>query len=360
MNVLIVAQNLFVARMLVSLAESHKSVSSYKVIVFSSIEKTILSKFNGVSTLNIISPSDISRRYQLDTHIECIEVKRGMFSTDSAKRLQSYLSGMIESQAMLDFQYIWIFNEHTFIGSFLKKSQNYAKKCIVFENSNINKGVTIIGDIFGQSGEYLRNLFLNPNKRLKNSSRSRYNKFYRIITFPFHIRSPSTFYYYFKRFFIRLFNMSIFFLSKHVNKVLNSVKKDHAIILVVLQIKDDSSVAMNVDFNEYCKLIISAAIELQADNPETKILVRPHPLDYTLGWLTFIINLMKQSKQGLNIDFSDIEDLYSKNISHLITYNSNIRRHELFSNGTIKCIYLGPSVVLPLFIEDLPQLDQVL
>jgi len=357
MNVLIVAQNLFSARLLVSLAEVHKSIGSYRVIVFSSAEKFILSNLHGVSRTKIVSPSDILGGEQLDDYVECIEVKRGMFSHDTVKRLQSDLAAMLESQAALDFQYIWIFNESTFIGSFLRASQDYAPKCIVFENSNKNKGVTILGDIFRNSGERLRNLFLHPNSLLSSVSRIRHPKFYRIITIPFHIRSALAFNYYFKRFFVRVFNIASFFLIKHVKMLLKSDKNEKPIVLIALQIRDDSAIAMNVDFSSYCEVLINKVVEIQAKDPELSIVVRPHVLDYTLGWMSFFLNIKRRFPK-VRMNLSDINKLSNNNVAYLVNFNSNIVRHTVFQGNDVEIHTICSTKLLPSFDSDILQIQE--
>jgi hypothetical protein len=359
--VLIVAQNLFIARLLVSLSEAHKSVSSYKVIVFSSTEKFILNKLHGVYKINITSPSDVSQNIQLDSHVECIENKRGTFSHDIVKRLQCVLLNMLASQEISDFEYIWIFNEHTFIGSFLKNSQEYAPKCVVFENSNQNNGVTILGDVFGKSGEDMRNLFLDPQNFLSSIIRIRRPKFYRMITLPFHIRSAQALNYYFKRILVRAFNVISFFFIKHKNRLLKHKKIENPIILIALQIKDDSAVAMNIDFDEYCNILMDAAMKFKTENPRSIVWVRPHPRDYTLGWLSFY-NFTRWAAPYLDasLDMSEIEDIDERNVTHLITYNSNIIRHARFANGNINVICFGKNHLLPPFSEDILQINRAL
>lgn len=359
MNVLIVAQNLFIARLLVSLVEAHSSVSSYKVIVFSSTEKYILSKLHGISKINITCPSDVSQDIQLDSHVDCIEKMRGLYSQDTVKRLQCVLLNMLASQEISDFEYIWIFNEHTFIGSLLKNSHEYAPKCVVFENSNHNNGVTILGDVFGKSGENMRNLFLDPQNLLSNIIKIRRPKFYRIITLPLHIRSAQALNYYFKRILVRAFNVILFFIIKYKNRLLKYKKMENPIILIALQIKDDSAVAMYIDFSEYCNTLMDAAMKFKTENPKSIVLVRPHPRDYTLGWLAFY-NLIQHKVHDVRLDFSDLDNFHHRNLTHLITYNSNIIRHGIFSNGNVKVLLLGKGQILPPFCKDLFQMDDVL
>ena len=358
MNVLIIAQNLFIARLLVSLVEAHSAVSSYKVIVFSSIEKYILTKLHGIAKINIVCPSDVSQNIQLDSHVDCIEKMRGLYSQDTVKRLQCVLLNMLASQKISDFEYIWIFNEHTFIGSLLKNSHEYAPKCVVFENSNHNNGVTILGDVFGKSGKDLRSMFLNPQNFLSNIIRIRRPKFYRIITLPLHIRSAQALNYYFKRILVRAFNVILFFIIKYKNRLLKYKKMENPIILIALQIKDDSAIAMHIDFIEYCNILTNAAMKLKMESPRSIVLVRPHPRDYTFGWLTFY-NLIQHKVRDVRLDFSDLDNFHHGNLTHLITYNSNIIRHDIFSNGNVKVIFLGKDQLLPPFSKDLYQINGV-
>lgn len=357
MKILIVAQNLFIARLLVSLAEAHQSVNSFRIILFSRKEKYILSKIHGVSKFYIKCPSDVSKNIQQDYNLECIEIKRGIYSRDTVKRLQSDLSNMLELLAISDFHKIFIFNQHTFIGSFLKNSQELALKCVVFENSNKNNGVTILGDLFGNSAEDLRNLFLHPNNLVSDIATIRHPKLYRIITSPFHFRSAQAWNYYFFRILVRAFNLISFFLIKYNKVLLKWKKRQHPIILIALQIKDDSAVTMNIDFSKYCKKLLDVAINVKNANPRSIILVRPHPLDYTLGWLSFY-NLIRCTEESASviINCSKLEDLPWEKITHLITYNSNIVRHNRFVNSDIEVVIVGKPSSLPKFSEHLLQI----
>ena len=131
------------------------------------------------------------------------------------------------------------------------------------------------------------------------------------------------------------------------------------IILIALQIKDDSAVAMNIDFSEYCNILVDAAINIKTNNPRTIILVRPHPLDYTLGWLSFY-NFIRRTAPDVDVSFnvSEIEDLDEKNLTHLITYNSNITRHDRFANANIKVVCLAKTAPLPSFATTLYQVHE--
>lgn len=354
MKILIIAQNLFIARLLISLAEHHRCVESYKVVVFSSLEKLILERMHGVKNNKIISPTHVSGEIKQKTYTECIEGKRGTYSKKTIVKLQSSLITMLDLQSEFNYQHIWIFNQHTFIGTILKKHEEFVGKCIVFENSNKFSGVTILGNLHLNHGEALRAKFLDSRLFPKAIPELRFNKIYRLITLISHLRSAKGVTYYLRRLFTRSINVAIFSLILFVKKFIVRDSCLESAVLIALQIKDDSSIMMNIDFRSYCELLIDKAFEIRDKDPKINILVRPHPLDFTFGWLAFFLKI-KHRFRNVKIDLTDIKDFDFGNIKYLITYNSNLTRYDEFENRITKVYCLGGQPPLPKFSDEIPQ-----
>jgi hypothetical protein len=354
MKILIIAQNLFIARLLISLAEHHRFVETYKVVVFSSLEKLILERMHGVAKNKIISPIQVSGELPQKICNECIEEKRGTYSKKTIVKLQSSLIAMLDLQGEFTYQHIWVFNQHTFIGSFLKKHEEYAGKCIVFENSNKDGGVTILGDLHLNHGEALRAKFLDSRLFPKGIPRLRFTMIYRLITLILHARSAKGVMYYLRRFYTRSFNVAIFSLIRFLKKFIFRDSCSESAVLIALQIKEDSSIMMNIDFSNYCELLINKALEIRAKDPEISILIRPHPLDFTFGWLAFFLKI-KRLFRNVKIDLKDIKDFDFSTIKYLITYNSNLTRYNKIQNGITKVYCLGGQPPLPKFSYEIPQ-----
>ncbi|MEM7047269.1 MAG: hypothetical protein AAF442_06435 [Pseudomonadota bacterium] len=357
MKVLIVAQNLLIARLLISLAERHKLINAYKVIIFSQLEKIILERLHGIPKNHITCPSQIREDRSSKIYAESIEEKRGTYTKSTIKRLQSSLFSMLEINKEFDYQKIWIFNQHTFIGSCLKLNDDYASNCVVFESSNKNGGVTIFGDLHLNHGDHLRSIFLDQKFHSADSIKIGYPKIYRMLALPLHIRSARGFKYYLKRFFTRILNILIFSLMRRINRpFMESINSD-PIALIALQIKYDSAIAMNIDFTDYCNLLVDKALEIKATNPEILTLVRPHPLDYSFGWLS-IYRSMRRRLPNVQLDLSNQKNFQTRNIRYLITYNSNINRHDCFQDGFTKVIKLSKDQLLPPFNSDFLQFNE--
>jgi len=355
MKVLIIAQNLFIARLLISLAERHNSITSYKVIVFSTLEKIILERVHGVLGDRITYPSQISEEISPVIHSKSIEEIRGTYSKKTIERLQSILLSMLELNGDFDYQNIWIFNQNTFIGTCLKLSNDYASKSVVFENSNKNGGVTILGDLYLKHGYRLRGELLDK-KHFTDQAQLCYLKLYRLLTMPLHIRSLQGVRYYLKRFFTRFLNIVIFYIIRRINNSPLENNEPTPIALLALQIRDDAAVAMEIDFSDYCGLLVNKAMEVRAKKPGIQFWVRPHPLDYTFGWLSVFLKIKRLS--NVRLDLSNINSLSKKNVDFLITYNSNILRHEFFEGNYVKVIHLGTRQPLPSYSEDIPQIQE--
>ena len=357
MKILIIAQNLFIARLLVSLAENHSSIDSYKVVVFSSIEKFILERIHGVPGSNIICPKEISGVHSFRIYVDCIEGKRGSLSHKAIEKLQSRLITILNLQDNSNLDYVWIFNKYTFIGACLHEYKEYSEKCIVFENSNKNDGVTIYGDMHFNDGKALRKKFLDPMLFRKAIPNLCCPKAYRWLTFLLHTRSIRGIIYYIKRISTRLINIVIFSLLAFFRNFIFSTSRSKPYALIALQIKDDSSIAMHADFDTYSEMLISKAVEIKTKNPEINIVVRPHPLDYTFGWLSFFLKA-RRSFPSVRLDLSDLHKHDNPNLKYLINFNSNIVRNTFFKNRGIQIITLCKTQLLPSFNSDLFQIHQ--
>lgn len=352
MNVLIIAQNLTIGRLLLSASKAHPGIENFKVVVFSGLEKIILTKIYGECAENIIvakktTQGDIAK---LDVR-EGIEVKRGMNSHDFIRQKQRALLGTLENLASFSYEYIWIFNEFTFIGRLLRAVPSLKEKTIIFENANVKSGVTVLGKFKGKKGSYLRKEILSPilAAPMNNAKISRYFSY---ITLIFQFRELRTINYYFRRLFFRIFNVVTFSLLKNGSKSLEKFN-DKSIILVALQVRYDSSLLMNVSFEEYCAALIEAVKTHMSHYPNNVIVVRPHPKDYTLGWLTFL-RIAKKLFKEVYIDVGRIEAYRERDVSCLITYNSNITRHVIWKTKPDLVIKeIKKDLKLPAFDEPL-------
>ena len=339
MKILIVAQNLFIARILTSLADSHQYIESYDVIVFSLAEKIILERIHGLPADRIIYSTHARGQQTSKIYAECIEEKRGTIPKHLISSLQSNLMTTLHLQDDVTYDHIWIFNKHTFIGAALKDHSKYSEKCIVFENSNKRGGVTILGDMNLAHGEALRDQFLDSYKFRKAIPKLRFPKVYRLITLIFHIRSVQGVRYFITRLLTRLINVVIFSVFRVIQTFMLKNSRSKLGALFALQIKHDSAIAMHIDFDTYCDQLIKKALEIRAENPDIDIILRPHPQDYTFGWLSVVARFRSCIKR-VTLDFSNL-DHYSKfHFKYLVSFNSNISRLTHFQNGRTKIVIL--------------------
>lgn len=328
MDVLIIGQNLTVARMLLNASKAHPEIHDARVIIFSEIEKLILTTIHGEPSEKIIVSHNSLQKDISSLGVQHgIEIKRGMNSVNFIGKRQRALFGTLEHLESFNFEQIWIFNEFTFIGRLLNAIPHLKSRTVIFENANVRAGVTVLGQFEGKNGSKLRGEILGPILD-HPLCMSRIGKFYRYISASFQINEPKTLIYSMQRVFLRGLNRVVFVMLRKFSNLSQKLHNKN-VILVALQIKHDSAVLMNTDYNGYCTLMEAAIKSHKASGKGDIIVVRPHPKDFTLGWLTFV-RKAKKSFRKIYIDLDPIEDYQSRNVVSLVTYNSNVTRHPVW------------------------------
>lgn len=357
MRILIIAQNCFIGEILKRLAEANEKNIKVTIIVLSYAEKLFMQFCNRNPKIiieTVKAPTDaFSKVYDIFENAH--EVQIGMLSKDTYTKLANALNTSLSKFNDKDVDQIWIFNRHTVIARSLSQIPNLAAKVIVFENANVNRGLTIVSDLDGNSVEKLRHEFFDKYEKLALNDLKHWHGnrlFRRACTIFIELRSIKHFAHLTKKLLIKLINKFLF-------KILHLAQSDikfsdtSKTALIVMQISTDTEiVSLCPEGNYIAELLQFSRKEIELQNID-HIFVRPHPRDHTFGWLKFYITFKKHQK-NISLDLSDYTSCDYGDLRKLITFSSNVLRHDRWSKfPNLKIRTRCNNVQLPKFSQEL-------
>ena len=343
---LAIPQNLFVGCLFLLLSQKFNQKIDFKILVPTWIERNILLflsyLFNcALERVEIIPLSRYKGRYHVpvnDKVIEkSIERKRGSQSHFRTKilikNLQSYFQSGEFNLLQNDYEDISVllYNRHTYIAQLLKTKQRLAMKTFVFESANLKGAICVHSDLNNENGHSLRCLLANlifDTTELTQKTLIFQLKTIRFLSFFVALAMRGGAVYYTKRFMIRLVNIAIF----NINNRLPKENLGHPDVLLALQIEQDSEIQQYGSSMNYRNEMVKFAISETCG--DSQIVIRPHPKDYTFGWIKIYIHLRRLGKRVIIQCPKDGENLLNK-FQKVITYSSNIvRESEKFGAET--------------------------
>lgn len=342
MTNVVIAQNIFIGVVLSVLLDFSKSKSKKVVILSSEIERSIFQLIfpqlsRRINVLSIIPNYNKVKAGTKNKQLrDSIEYKR---KTIKEKRLSNLSSNLvlllddIENKTSGDVEY-WIYNRWTWIAQTLR-TIGKNKNTVVFESANFDGGICAFGNLDYENGNHIRHKLdeaIDHDALEKYSRNIKWLKKFRLVSHLISMFMNGIKLYYLKRMIIRVTNLTILKFV-HTTPLNKNPDPSQDNILVILQIEKDSEILRYGTEQDYRNLLINCIKKKRTS--DSVIYLRPHPKDFTIGWL-HVFWAARLLTKNIYLSLGTQDELNLENFSHIITYSSNFTRRVYEDNAQHK------------------------
>lgn len=310
MRLIVVAQNIFIGFWLGRYVAALQGATHIKKIVYvSSLTQAVclrmfLRKYH-VAVHVCDRKAEGSHPLSEEDIASCIELKRGVFKANKLVKKCNELIKFIDANDLFV-----VFNDSCWPSVALEAVRVDKDRMCVIENANYRSGFAVVS-----RSTLIDQLFFIPNNC---SIFAPVGKLWRIgLKF---VSSVNTLVmgrklYFVHRLFVRSFNIFTFSLLRYFSYYRESKLEPP---MVLLQISQDSAIRKRLTETDYIRLMINHLIS----NEYSCVRLRPHPKDYTFGWIRIWWGL-KRAGIRCSISLEPFHKLVDRPIRLIITYSSN-------------------------------------